>query len=964
MASGQVVRRKKLIEVSVPLEAISAASEREKKISFGHAANLHRWWARRPLAACRAVLFAQLVDDPSAWPERFCGEEAQDAERTRLHGIIERMVKWEATTDEGILGEARWEIARSVAWGLGEEPPGRDSPREVLAYLQEKGPPVYDPFCGGGSIPLEAQRLGLRAYGSDLNPVAVLISKALIEIPPRFAGCSPVNPVDRGQMGAWKGAAGLAADLRHYGKWMRDEAERRIGHLYPKAQLPDGSEERPVAWIWARTVASPVPLAKSAHVPLLSSFMLSTKKGKKAWVEVVRNSSAQDGHFFEVQNGKLVPEEEKKKQRGTKVGKGQGFICVLTGAPISFDYIREQGRKKQLRERLVAVAVQSGRGKTYLTPTPEQEKAAVLEKPQLPDLDAEIPVSIGTRLPPYGITKWRDMFTARQVTVLQVFSDLIAEAREKVLQDAHDSSLSEDSRSLAEGGEGAIAYADAMATYLALALDKTTDYNSSFCSWQNSGQKIAPVFARQALQMMRDFAEANPLSTSIGSFLNLLEQSTPALEKFGGTHFGECYQVDAPHNHYPTRPACIATDPPYYDNIDYATLSDFFYVWLRRSLRAVWPSLFGRVVTPKKKELIANRHRHASPQAAENFFMEGMRQTLRAMRGAAVEDAPITLFYAFKQTELANEGITSAGWASFLQAVINAGFVIDGTWPMRTEMGGRMRATGSNALASSVVLVCVKRPEDASVGTRQEFRARLKAEMPAALRKIKEAGVGPVDMTQSALGPGMGIFSSYTKVLEADDTEMSVRDAITIINGIREEILGEEDALYDARTRFCIHWFQTFGMEEGPSGAAINMAQGDDLSIDDPMLANVFSAKKGKARLISRWDMPRDWQPDKQGKSTHWECLQHLIVALEAQDGGPGEAAELLAKMDGEAGEAARRLAHRLYDICEKKGWAQEARSHNLLGSEFFHMETRANAILQNPPLKQTDLELQEEPET
>ena len=941
----------------MPLEAINAGSIHEKNIHYGRPANLHRWWASRPLVSCRAVLFAQLVDDPSAWPEKFPGEEEQK-ERGRLHKLMSRLATWEATTDEVVLNEARWEIACSVAWGMGEEPPPQDKPKDVLAYLQKKGPPIYDPFCGSGSIPLEAQRLGLRAYGSDLNPVAVLISKVLIEIPSRFAGRPPVNPNDRKQIGDWKGAAGLAADLRHYGKWMRDEAEKRIGHLYPKAKLPDGGAAEAIAWIWARTVASPDPIVKGAHVPLTTTFMLSKKKGKKAWVEVVRDSSARDGYRFEVKTGNIAEKKEKKLQAGT-VGRQKGGSCILTNAPMPFPYIREQGKKKQLRERLVAVAVKSGTGKIYLTPTPEQEEAAALEKPQVPELEVEIPLGLGVSVPNYGMTKWRDLFTARQLTALRTFSDLIAEVRERILKDARASSLPKDSRPLAEGGAGAVAYADSMTTYFAFVVDKMADFNSNLCTWKIDSEAVGHVFSRQVLPIVWDFPEANPMKNSSGSFLRALELCAPVLEKFGGASAGECRQINASHNNYPVRPTCIATDPPYYDNIGYADLSDFFYVWLRRSLREIWPSLFRRIVTPKEAELIAAPHRHDKDRkAAEEFFMDGMGDALKAMRGAVVEDMPVTLFYAFKQTELAKEGITSAGWASFLQAVINTGFIIDGTWPMRTEMGSRMRALGSNALASSVVLVCVKRPEDAGVGTRQEFRARLKHEMPDALQKIKEAGVGPVDMTQSALGPGMGIFSSYTKVLEADDTEMSVRDAITIINGIREEILGEEDALYDAYTRFCIDWFQIFGMEEGPAGDAINKAQGENLSIDDPMLANVFSAKKGKARLISRWDMPRDWRPDKEGKSTHWECLQHLIVALEALDGGTTAAAELLAKMDGEAGEAARRLAHRLYDICEKKGWAQEARSYNLLGSEFFHMETRAGEILRRPPLKQTDLGL------
>src|ERR1700688_1148083 len=309
--------RKKLIEVSIPLEAINVASAREKAIRHGHPSTLHLWWARRPLAACRAVLFAQLVDDPSSWPDRFPTENDQDAERKRLHKVIERLVPWEASNDEAILNEARWEIARSVAWGQGEEPPPNDDGKAILDYLQTKAPPVYDPFCGGGSIPLEAQRLGLRAYGSDLNPVAVLISKALVEIPPKFAGKPPVNPKAQAELkrgGKWngKGAQGLAEDVRYYGQWMRDEAEKRIGHLYPKAKLPDGSEATVIAWLWARTVRSPDPAARGAMVPLVSSFMLSTKDSKKTWVEPVIDPAAPEGYRFEVKTGALPKASENR----------------------------------------------------------------------------------------------------------------------------------------------------------------------------------------------------------------------------------------------------------------------------------------------------------------------------------------------------------------------------------------------------------------------------------------------------------------------------------------------------------------------------------------------------------------------------------------------------------------------------------------------------------------------------
>lgn len=316
-----------------------------------------------------------------------------------------------------------------------------------------------------------------------------------------------------------------------------------------------------------------------------------------------------------------------------------------------------------------------------------------------------------------------------------------------------------------------------------------------------------------------------------------------------------------------------------------------------------------------------------------------MKRALKAMYEAADPTVPVTIFYAFKQSEIAEEGLTSPGWSTFLQAVVDAGFVVDGTWPMRTERSGRTLSIGANVLASSIVLVCRKRPPTAAMATRREFLARLKREYPQALQKIKEAGIGPVDMAQAALGPGMGLFSSYAKVLEADDTPMSVRTAIARINEVREELEGEQEAEFDSPTRFCIDWFRTFGMKEGKAGDAITMANAHGLGLADLEQAGVFRAKAGAARLLKRSEMPADWSPATDRQPTHWECAQHLIRALEAEAGGTEAAARLLAVMRDDDAEAARALAYRLYDICERKGWAQEAQAYNLLAEEFPHLE-------------------------
>ncbi|MCV0386469.1 MAG: DUF1156 domain-containing protein [Nitrobacter sp.] len=937
-----VTVRKKLIEVSIPLEAINKASAKEKSIRHGHPSTLHLWWARRPLAACRAVIFSQLVDDPSSWPDKFPTEEDQSRERERLHKVIEGMVSWEASNNEHILNGARWEIARSVAWGLGEEPPSKSNPAAVIAYLQEKAPPVYDPFCGGGSIPLEAQRLGLRAYGSDLNPVAVLISKALIEIPPKFSGQPPVNP-KRDLHRRWKNSEGLADDVRYYGQWMRDEAEKRIGRFYPRAVLPDGKEATVIAWLWGRTVASPDPMAKGAHVPLVSSFMLSTKQGKQAWVDIVRDEAAPDGWKFEVSSGKLAKAEEEKKKLGTKSAKAQDFICALTGAPIPRSYIQAEGKARRLGVRLMAIVVDHARARSYLSPIREHE--AIVEELHGNEAIAEARQTFLSGSTPtramitggvcsaYGIATWGDFFTDRQILALTTLSDLVGEVRELVLSHARQNGV---------GGEGALLYADAVATYMSFLVSQCANHHSSNCGWNSVNQQMRSVFSRQGFPMVWDFADSNIFSKSSGSYSVLFDRLIKGFEALGVTSCPGSIEVSDAQLPFRVSNAIITTDPPYYDNIAYAVLSDFFYNWLRRSCADIWPGLFRRSQTQKDGELVATAHAHGGGDAAEAHFLEGMRKVMGNATHAASAQHPLSIYYAFKQSEATHVGLTSAGWSTFLQAIFDTGLILDGTWPVRTEKPGRTVGIGANALASSIVLVCRRRPALASVTTRREFVARLKREMPDALEMIKEAGVGPVDMAQSALGPGMGIFTSYAKVLEPDDSEMTVRTAIALINEVREEILGEEDAHYDPETRFCIDWFQAFGTGDGKSGDAIGMANAYNLGLADLEAAGVFYAKGGVARIVKRSDMPDDWHPSTDKRLTHWECAQHLIRVLDSEDGGGVAAAKLVAAMNPEDAEAARSLAYRLYDICEKKGWAQEAQAYNLLAEEFPHLELAA----------------------
>jgi putative DNA methylase len=940
--------RKKLIEVSLPLDAINAASRRTKtKAPKGYPTSFHKYWAHRPLAACRAVIFAQLVDDPSSWPERFPTGASQDVERERLHEVIREFVEWpKSTADqtrwEKSLDAARFEIARSVAWARNEEPPTSRS--DILAYLAANAPAVNDPFCGGGSIPLEAQRLGLRAQGSDLNPVPVLISRALVEIPPKFTGLPPVNPdVTRDLLDAtWKGAAGLAADVRYYGRWMRAEAAKRIGHVYPDVALPSGGKASVVAWLWARTVASPDPAAKGAMVPLASSFILSSKPGRETIARVVRDGNAQDGWRFEVQQGQVSAADLAIAKKGT-VNRSEGGRCALTGAPMPFSYLRAEGGARRLGVRLMAIVAEGTRGRTYLTPTDDQERAARVPRPSV---DA-VPISHWpgrTNVVEYGMTEFADLFTDRQLSTLVTMSDLVMEARAKALVDARGGfatrSHSTDERPLSEGGRGALAYADALATYLAFVVDRMAEYGSSGASWLPKDSAIRSALARQALPMVWDYCEANYFSKSSAGIETCISVVADALECAPATSNAFISQWAAQNNNFDQR-IVFSTDPPYYDNIAYADLYDFFYHWLRRSLAGVWPELFRRIQTPKEEELIASPYRHGGKDAAELHFMNGMGQALAAMARASEPSVPMAIYYAFKQSEKSEDGIGSAGWASFLQAVIASGLMVDGTWPMRTENEERLIGNNSNMLASSIVLVCRPRSAEAHSTTRRDFVAELRRELPEALARMRAAGMHPVDMPQSALGPGMAVFSKYAVVREADDSAMSVSRAITLINQVRGEIAHADSGELDAPTRFALDWFEAYGWGAKGAGEAIKLAQSYDLTERGLRDAGVLVTDRGDARLVRRSELPPEWRPSRDRSLTAWELVQALNRALN-DGGGINAAGELLGKAR-ELGSAALWLTERLFALSEDRRMADEAIGWGRLAEAWDAIESAAD---------------------
>jgi putative DNA methylase len=951
LMAAQTAFRKKLIEVSIPLETINKESAREKAPRAGHPSTMHLWWARRPLAACRAVLFAQLVDDPSACVEEFPTKAEQDAERDRLHKIIEAIMPWEAMQKAELLNAARYEIARSVARARGDTLPpiGQISPRQIIDYLQENAPPVYDPFSGGGSIPLEAQRLGLKAIGSDLNPVAVLIGKALIEFPPEFAGRKPINP-EINELRQWKGAQGLAEDVRFYGRWMREKAQKKIGHLYPKARLKNGKDVTVIAWLWARTVPSPDPRAKGAYVPLASSFVLSAKPGKEVIVKPVVDR-AKMTWAFEIED-KPSKDDIEAAKKGTKAARGANFACLLTGAAIDDTHIKSSGQSGKMSASLMAIVAEGDRKRIYLAPNSEHANAAnSAAPPEVPEIEQPVPERLtGGTCFGYGLDRFDKLFTPRQLVALTTLSDLVMRTRENVLADAKkhwSGAHRDDTRRLADGGLGPVAYADAVATYLALCVSRQANRSATLTFWDTGGEKVQQVFARQALPMVWDFCECNIFSTSSGNFAGQTEYLVNVIENLAATCFGRIENRNAALHSF-DRELIFATDPPYYDNIGYADLSDFFYIWLRRSLASetdkVWPDLFRRVVTPKAEELVANPHRHNGAGAAEMFFMDGIKKVLRGMADATA-NFPITLFYAFKQADKGEDGITSAGWSTFLQGVHDCGLVIDGTWPMRTELAGNLKKK-VNALASSIMLVCRRRDKSALTITRADFLRALRREMPAALAEIRHAGVGPTDIQQAAIGPGMGVFTRHAKVLNTDGTPMQVRDALKLINQVREEITAPATGEYDPETLFALDWFAAKGFEKGRSGDAIVMTNAVNLSLDGMNSAGFFLADGGVARLLKREELPDDWDP-KDRPPTVWEACQHLIKRLRAENGGIVAAATLYNSL-GSRAEPAHALARRLYDICEQNRWPAEGYVYNQLHQEWDAIEKRAAALAES----------------
>lgn len=884
--------KKKLIEVALPLEAINKEAAREKSIRHGHPSTLHLWWARRPLAACRAVLFASLVDDPSSHPENFPTEADQDRERQRLFRLIEELVKWDNSNSKQLLEAAHHEILKST---------------------DGNPPPVYDPFCGGGSIPLEAQRLGLEAHASDLNPVAVLITKALIEIPPKFAGRPPIHPIEQGRMtgiGMWEGARGLAEDVRHYGQWIRERAFERIGNLYPNVKLPSGNgggEATVIAWLWARTVQCPNP-ACGAQMPLISSLVLSTKRDTKVWLQPIVDHSSKEV-TFEIRTGDSRPPEP------PKVGRGAKFKCLVCQQIAPDQHIKDEGAAGRMKRKLIAIVADAPGGRIYLPAQSDHEDLASSVVPAwAPEQElANDPRNLWCI--PYGIRRFRDLFTNRQLVALNTFCELVADARHKIIADG-----------------GSALYADAVVTYLAFGVSRLSDSCNANCTWSPSADQSIHLFTRQAIPMVWDYSEANVFARAAGDYEVSLATLIKALIATPARLAGTAQQLDATTL---STNAMFCTDPPYYDNIAYADLSDFFYVWLRRCLGSIYPDICSTLLVPKKQELVATPYRFGgNKESAEHFFREGFGKAFEHIRLGQHKEYPLTVFYAFKQSEENDDNtnggsaLSSTGWETMLEGLLESNFQITGTWPMRSERAARTVAIGTNALASSMVLVCRPRADTAPVTTRKDFLSALKEELPHAVRNMQKGNIAPVDLAQAAIGPGMAVFSRFKRIVETDGSAMRVRAALGLINQTLDEVLSEQENEFDPNTRWALAWFEQHAFEEGSYGEAEVLATAKALSVSRLADAGIVNSRAGKVRLIRREELSENWEPAAEHRLTVWAVTQHLIRSLDKH--GETTTGTLANKVGGLA-ETARDLAYRLYVLSERKGWAEEAGYYNSL---------------------------------
>ncbi len=851
----------KLIEVALPIEAISAACRREKERKTGTIRNVHKWFAPMPGPAWRALLFAALVDDPG-----------DDETRQKLLDLIVKLVPPDGGPPSAeALADARALIAE-----------------EMNGYL----PTVLDPFCGGGSTLVEAQRLGLPTVGSDLNPVPALITRVLTELVPMVSGREPLvgDPAELGKI-AGGPLDGFLADLRHYGKRIRQHALEQIGQLYPES--PDGATV--VAWLWARTVTCPNP-ACGAISPLIASFWLSKRSGANVWIEPTASPDRTRAHM------KIRKGASGNVPAGTV--KRTGAHCAVCSTPIPLSHVRSEGRNGRLGLQLTAVVTDSGGGRSYREPTPTDMRAAEIARP---DDAPDVPIpehALGFRVQLYGMQTFADLFTNRQLIALGAFADAVALVPDWVRENGGDE-----------------IYGKAITSTLGLCVGKLAQSNSSQARWnvRSSGSsKAEPAFGRHTLSMVWDFAETNPFGESVGSWLGQIESVSGGLRSLStNAPPSRVAAIDARGaGSLLSSPGLVATDPPYFGQIGYADLSDYFYVWLRRSLRDVLPDFFATVATPKRTELIAEPARHGGDRsAATNFFIEGFTETFGVLGNASHPDLPMLIVYAHRQEESNDGGLTATAWDAMLSAILQAGLRIAGTWPIHGAREARQISIGTNSLASYVVLVCRPQLADAQVGDLQSFLSVLRAELPRAIEKVKQAAISAIDLGQAAIGPGMAIFSRFAYVVDpATGKRMTVHRALELINQVRAEAIDDFAGALSPETRWAMNWFRDYGFNEADFGQAEKLFTQMNTSLDQLKAAGVADSRRGKVRLLRRNELPTSWDPEADGRRLEWETLLHLVKRHE--EGGEEAAGALLRRVEDDA-EAVNNLAYWLVDKCQ-----------------------------------------------
>ncbi|MDR3185499.1 MAG: DUF1156 domain-containing protein [Christensenellaceae bacterium] len=885
---------KKLIEVGIPLSEINREASLEKSIKSGMPSILHLWWARRPIAASRAIIFSSLVDDPSCLTDEFPTKELQEKERNRLFKILIDLVKCENYVNLDVINSAKDEIMKSC-----------------------KGhpPALLDPFAGGGAIPFAAQRLGLEAYAGDLNPVAVMINKAMIEIPPKFSGSPPINPdsitsvkndensshsLSTAKMigDTFQGSTGLAEDVKYYGNWMLEKATKKLEHLYPKMRDDSGKEYTVVAYIWARTVKCANPICY-ASTPLIGSFLLSKKY--KAYVQPIIDGSSIK---YEVKYGDNPPSS-------IKTGNAT-FKCLCCGRVLTSKHIHDEFCNKRSGSDLIAIVAQGAHGRRFFSPSDEQVAISKSAKPDwIPDYEMNTKCKDLVSGRGYGITHWSQLFTSRQLTALSTFSELIVEVKKEILKDG-----------------GSAEYAEAVSVYLSFVIDKLADRNSSFCSWQSDS--VGHTFPRQAIAMVWDFAEANPLSDYSGSFSNFLKNVVSCLKNFlPTTKKGHANQWDAAKDNG-LRNIMISTDPPYYDNISYADLSDFFYIWLKKAIGHQYPDMFSTTLVPKIEEITAMPYNFDGDRdKANSFFEDTMLKAFKLLYTYAREDIPTTVYYAYMQSETSKDGVSSTGWETMLSAIIKAGFIITGTWPMRTEDASRLNAIGTNALSTSIVIVCRKRTEDAPICKRNEFITLLQDELKPAIDELNKFNIAPVDMAQAVIGPGMRIYSRYSNVIEANGNTVSIKAALKLINNQLDNCSTENYSDFDTETRVCIDIYEQYHYDSFKFGELENLVTAKAITVQS--LQDVVLAKNGEARLLKMNEVKE--------KSTakiisNWQLMQLLTNALINESGIKG-VTDILITEAGARAEYARDLANAVFQIAQRKDYTDDEINYNSLVEEW-----------------------------